>query len=173
MAFGFDDAIAIAMGLGSMFSGAAQGQATQQGLNNQAASPALGAIRQFETSPERDRALYLLNARMGLPYQPLQFSDMYNPTTGVGVGGTPNLRTFDPVAYQQAQAAYKLGMGGAQPGMVGQVLNKLGVNTRPSSLNPLGPSFAYNPPPAPPALPFSIPHIFGNGSAPSTGNSGK
>src|SRR6266568_610523 len=93
----------------------------QRGLDIQSASVGDQIRRQLESMPERDRALYMLQARLG--NQPSRFSP-----SGVFAqsGQTPNAGGIDFSAMQDAAKAYTPGAGGTRPDIASLMMSRLG-----------------------------------------------
>jgi hypothetical protein len=92
----------------------------QYGMNN-----APGLQRQIEAAPMRDRAMYMLAQRMGMPQSDFSPRDIFNP------GGTGSLGGFDQNQINTANAAYTPGAGGTDPTILKQILQKMGYGQPP------------------------------------------
>lgn len=123
------DPLAIAGAAGSVLSSAfgdkgmsgnVQKHLAREGLNQSAAPIAARLSTQLATLPLADRAAYLLAQRMGAPQGQFQAHDIYNPGASAAV---PSYRTAPDL--NAANAAYKPGMGGFDPGVLRQALASL------------------------------------------------
>lgn len=80
-----------------------------------------GAVqKQIEMSPLRDRAMYMLSQRMGLPQGSFSPKDIFNP------GGTGSQGGYDQNALNTANAGYTPGAGGVDPSVNQRILEKMG-----------------------------------------------
>jgi len=106
----------------------------QRGLDVQSAAVGDQIRRQLESMPERDRALYMLQARLG--NTPSRFSP-----SGVFAqsGQAPNAGGIDFGAMQKAAQAYTPGAGGTRPDLAAQMMNRLGYS-------PQGGNTGFTPP---------------------------
>lgn len=95
----------------------------QRGLDIQSASVANQLVQQLQNMPEKDRALYMLNARLG------QSPDRFQPS-GVfqQAGATPSQGGIDFNAMKQAASNYTPGAGGTRPDLQALMLNRLGYS---------------------------------------------
>lgn len=191
MAFGIDDAILLGgTALSALTSGGNSGKETreqflervrqfneqmslqkQMGQGNLALAQTGGiqdVLKNLESAPLRDKASYLLGARMGAVPGDFRPTDAFNPQLNQG---PRSLGGVNAEAMQRSAANYHPGMGGIDPKVYEALLTNLGVNRSPgqTSISALGepgpPSGPAAPTPPSPATP-------GAGGPPMPGNPG-
>src|SRR2546428_3663934 len=93
----------------------------QRGLDIQSAAVGDQIRRQLESMPARDRALYMMQARMGQSPGRFQPGGVFQQT-----GQTPSQGGIDMGAMQDAAKAYTPGAGGTRPDIAGMMMGRLG-----------------------------------------------
>lgn len=117
---------------GGIIQGKGQGQVAQadrdwqreQFAKNYAISSgtaAMGAQKSLDAAPLRDKAQYLLQARMGMAPGAFVPRDMFNPSSA-----PPSMGGIDPNAVQRTADSYKPGAGGVTTGVQQQLLKSIG-----------------------------------------------
>lgn len=105
--------MALAPMLGGLFSGAQQAGAQGASTEEQKRQfDILQGNRQRglqETAPMRDKLMYMLQTRMGLPQQQFKPHDIFNPSYG---SGPAQMGGYDVDAYNKGISGYQTGMGG-------------------------------------------------------------
>lgn len=124
-------------GIGQGLAGQAQAKASTNATNDNSkvslGQSAMQTQRGLDSAPIRDRAMYLLQQRLGMTPQTFQPHDIYNQSTSAA---TPQYGGYNPQQMAQAQAAYTPGAGNVNTAVADQYMNKIGYGQ--NETNPLG-----------------------------------
>lgn len=126
----------VLQGIGSGITGQAQAKQQKKQTDNdwklQSGAEASKLQHEQDTAPLRDRAMYLLQQRLGQTPSTFAPHDLYNQSTS---SATPQYGGYNQSALAQANQAYQPGMGGVNTAVNQQAIGGIGYQNTQS--NPL------------------------------------
>lgn len=126
----------VLQGIGGGITGQAQAKQQKKQTDNdwklQSGAEASQLQHEQDSAPLRDRAMYLLQQRLGQTPSQFKPHDIYNQSTS---SATPQYGGYDQNALAQANQAYQPGMGGVNTAVNQQAIAGIGYGNTQS--NPL------------------------------------